>query len=127
MASTMASTLDLSRPSEKFGTHSTSVLGIREKDKGMGRVPQLRRSEIFPRQQTRAYVPCFLRKWRCGMSRLHERTYRQERRHQGEVLKSVVRPLSRGASTREAVLMPRYVIEREIPNAGKLSPQELKG
>jgi hypothetical protein len=23
--------------------------------------------------------------------------------------------------------MPRYVIEREIPNAGKLSPQELKG
>ena len=23
--------------------------------------------------------------------------------------------------------MPKYVIEREIPNAGKLSPQELKG
>jgi hypothetical protein len=23
--------------------------------------------------------------------------------------------------------MPRYVIEREIPNAGKLSPQELQG
>src|SRR5882724_7069552 len=39
MASTMASTLALSRPSEKLGTHSTKVLGIREKDKGMRRVP----------------------------------------------------------------------------------------
>src|SRR3954453_7432679 len=34
MASTIASTLALSRPSEKLGTHSTSVLDIREKDKG---------------------------------------------------------------------------------------------
>src|SRR5580698_2153134 len=34
MASTMASTLAASRPSEKLGTHSTRVLGIRGKDKG---------------------------------------------------------------------------------------------
>ena len=27
----------------------------------------------------------------------------------------------------EASIMPKYVIEREIPNAGKLSAQELKG
>jgi hypothetical protein len=33
--------IDLSRPSEKFGTHSTRVLGIREKDKGRGQVSQL--------------------------------------------------------------------------------------
>src|ERR1035438_4955709 len=41
IASTMASTLALSRPSEKFGTHSTRVLGIREKDKGLRGLPQV--------------------------------------------------------------------------------------
>ena len=31
MASTMASTLALSRPSEKLGTHSTNVFGTKER------------------------------------------------------------------------------------------------
>src|SRR6266516_2632587 len=40
MASTMASTLALSRPSEKFGTHSTSV-DITHEDSWSTREPQL--------------------------------------------------------------------------------------
>src|ERR1700686_3977766 len=41
MASTMASTLALSRPSEKLGTHSTSVLGMARRITGGGWVRQL--------------------------------------------------------------------------------------
>src|SRR6266481_6792677 len=43
MASTMASTVALSRPSEKLGTHSTSVLGMARSITGGGWVRQLRR------------------------------------------------------------------------------------
>src|SRR5258705_7888633 len=43
MASTIASTLDLSRPSEKFGTHSTSV-DIREEHSWPTREWQLHQS-----------------------------------------------------------------------------------
>jgi hypothetical protein len=38
---TMASTLALPRPSEKFGTHSTSVVGILVKNSGRGLNSQL--------------------------------------------------------------------------------------
>jgi hypothetical protein len=37
----MASTLALSRPSEKLGTHSTSVLGMARRITGGGQVKQL--------------------------------------------------------------------------------------
>src|SRR6266478_4801828 len=43
MASTIASILAGSRPSEKFGTHSTSVLGMARRITGGGWVRQLRR------------------------------------------------------------------------------------
>jgi hypothetical protein len=45
LVSTMASTLALPRPSEKFGTHSTSVVGILVKNSGRGWNSQLSSKE----------------------------------------------------------------------------------
>jgi len=44
-----------------------------------------------------------------------------------EVLESRVRVAVRRQIPGGYAIMPKYVIEREIPNAGRLSPQELKG
>src|SRR6266566_1773761 len=75
MVSTMASTRALSRPSEKFGTHSTSV-DIRQKHIRRACVPQLAARLASPKIRSNP--------------------------------------------------MPKYVIEREIPGAGKFTPQELQ-
>jgi hypothetical protein len=37
------------------------------------------------------------------------------------------RPAAAEASPAKEALMPKYVIEREIPGAGKLSPEQLRG